>query len=81
MEKVNYCIKLGVDVNTVSEDREWSGLTIAAHKKFPHLLDLLLSQPGIDVNLTTTESVTQKKNWGNWTPLMFACAAGYHEIV
>ena len=55
VEKVNYCIKLGVNVNTVSEDGVLSGLTIASMENFPELLELLLSQPDIDVNLTTLE--------------------------
>ena len=53
IKKVEACITLGVDVNTVSEDGTWSGLTIAAHKNYIKLLDLLLSQPAIDVNLAT----------------------------
>ena len=31
LEKVTDCFSRGVDVNTVSEDGHWSGLTIAAH--------------------------------------------------
>ena len=76
VEKVNCCIKLGVNVNTVSEDGEWSGLTIAAHKNYSELLDLLLSQPGIDVNLTPRNWMTRTR-----TPLMIACEAGHHGIV
>ena len=78
VEKVKCCIKLGVNVNTVSEDGNWSGLTIAAHKSYTKLMDLLLSQPGIDVNLATT---TEHSTWGKWTPLMNACYFGNHEIV
>ena len=72
VEKVIYCIKLGVNVNTVSEDKKWSGLVIAAKNNFPEILEILLSQPGIDVNL---------KSDTKCSPLMFACAAGHHEIV
>ena len=72
VEKVIYCIKLGVNVNTVSEDKKWSGLVIAAKNNFPEILEILLSQPGIDVNL---------KSDVKCSPLMFACAAGHHEIV
>ena len=78
LDRVKASLTLDVDVNTVSEDGQLSGLTIAAWKNYPKLLDLLLSQPGIDVNLTTTESVTGG-SWGNWTPLMFACYAGHHQ--
>ena len=74
LEKVRECLNQGVDVNTVSEDRQVfqrsPGLAIAAENNYPELLNLLLSQPGINVNLA----------WG-WTPLMYACAAGHHEIV
>ena len=72
IKKVGACIILGVDVNTVSEDGKWSGLTIAAHKNYIKLLDLLLSQPAIDVNLATKSK---------WTPLMFAGAVGHHDIM
>ena len=37
LEKVKDCLSSGVDVNTVSEDGRWSGLTIAAHYNFPGL--------------------------------------------
>ena len=53
----------GVYVNTVGAVESvrvasvggatWSGLTIAAMMDYRELLDLLLSQPGIDVNLPT----------------------------
>ena len=81
LDKVKACVLLGVDVNIVSEDGQWSGLTIAAHKKFPQLLDLLLSQPGIDVNLATVAESVTGRSWGNWTPLLFACQAGHQEMV
>ena len=84
LKKVGACITLGVDVNTVSEDGKWSGLTIAAHKNYIKLLDLLLSQPAIDVNLATLENITngaKKQTKSKWTPLMFAGAAGHHNIV
>ena len=55
LDKVKACLLLKVDVNTVSKK---AGLTIAAHKNYPQLLDLLLSQPGIDVNKTSTVIVT-----------------------
>ena len=46
LDRVKAGLTLDVDVNTVSEDGQWSGLTLAARKNYPHLLDLLLSQPG-----------------------------------
>ena len=33
LDGVTDCLSRGVDDNTVSEDGEWSGLAIAAHKK------------------------------------------------
>ena len=47
LEKVAACLTLQVDVNTVSEDGRWSGLTIAAEKNNFKLLDLFLSQSGV----------------------------------
>ena len=45
--KVRESLSLGVDVNTVSDNGRWSALTIAAHKNYPELLDILLSHPAI----------------------------------
>ena len=84
LEEVEECLNQGVDVNTVSEDGKLSGLTIAAAHCNPQMLELLLSQPGIDVNLATTKSNTWMNSLGNWTPLMVACRAyptWRHEIV
>ena len=53
LEEVKSCLSQGADVNTVSEDGRWSGLTIAAHKNNTELLDILLSQPDIEINKTT----------------------------
>ena len=70
LENVKNCLERGVDVNTVSEigpEEERvavSGLTIAAGKGHLDLLDLLLSQPGINVNLSLC--------YGELTLLMFA---------
>ena len=68
---VKDCLEMGVDVNTVSEiyGHALSGLAVAAFKDYPELLDLLLSQPGINVNLPTRHSFISSE----WTPLMFAC--------
>ena len=79
LENVKNCLERGVDVNTVSEigpEEERvavSGLTIAAGKGYLDLLDLLLSQPGINVNLPLC--------YGELTLLMFACNEGNHRIV
>ena len=69
------CLSRGVDVNTVSEDGRWSGLTIAADKNRPELLEIMLSHPDIKINNTTTYFGSQ------WTALMFACDAGNPTIV
>ena len=50
---VRHCLSRGVDVNTVSEDGEWSGLTIAAENNYTELLEILLSHPDIKINKTT----------------------------
>ena len=82
LDRVKAFLKgLNVNVNTLSEDGQWSGVTIAAKQNYIELLDLLLCQPGVDANLPTTESVSKSKKFGKWTPLMFACRAGHHKIV
>ena len=43
LERVTDCLSRGVDVNTVSGDGRWSGLTIAAWQENPELLSVLLS--------------------------------------
>ena len=76
---VTDCLSRGVDVNTVSEDGRWSGLTIAAEKNYPELLEILLSHPDVEMNITT-----DLNRWGSRTPmtaLMFACEAGNSDIV
>ena len=50
-----------------------SGLHVCATNNNEELLDLLLSQPGVDVNI--------KCRRGGWTPLMIACRKGYANIV
>ena len=54
------------------------GLTIAAQKNFPELLDELVLIAGINVNLAT-QAIYE---WhGSHTPLMTACWNENHEIV
>ena len=50
LKKVQECIELGVDVNCKSSDYCWFGLKIAVRENNEELLDLLLSQPNINVN-------------------------------
>ena len=73
LEGVTDCLSRGVDVNTVSEDGRWSGLTIAAYKNYPELLEILISHPDIKINKTSGEY--------QWTALMVACNAGSSAIV
>ena len=77
IEKVRSCLNRGADVNMVSKDGLWSGLTIAARKNYSELVDLLLSQPDIKINQTTDMGCSG----GQWTALMFACDAGRPGIV
>ena len=68
LEEVKACLTLKVDVNTVSEDGEWSGLTIAAKKNNLELLEIFLSHPDIKINNTTTVFTGGKRY--KWTVLM-----------
>ena len=54
----------------------FTGLAIAARQNYLELLELLLSQPSIDVDpgITTGGAV-------NWTPLMLACREGHNKVV
>ena len=70
LERVTECLSRGVDVNTVSEDGHWSGLTIAAKENFPVLLDVLLFHPDIKINDTTKDLYYLCQS----TALMFASA-------
>ena len=84
LEGVRDCLSRGVDVNTMSEDGRWSGLTIAAKKNYIELLEILLSHHHIKVNNTTT--ITLKINYTTkkehqWTALLFACGRGNSAIV
>ena len=56
LEGVTECLSRGVDVNTVSEDNCWSGLTISARKNHTMLLEILLSHKDIKINNTTDAS-------------------------
>ena len=45
------CLSRGVDVNALSEEGCWSGLTLAARQNNTDLLELFLSHPHIKINL------------------------------
>ena len=79
LEKVKACLTLEVDVNTVSEDGCWSGLTIAAWKNNMELMEIFLSHPNIKINNTTLSTDSGKKF--KWTALIFACMKGNSAIV
>ena len=66
LDGVTDCLSRGVDVNTESEDGRWSGLTIAAEKNYPELLEILLSHPDIKINNTTDSRVLGE--WRGWLP-------------
>ena len=53
LEDVKSCLSQGADVNTVSQDGCWSGLTWAAYNDHMELLDILLSHPDIEVKKAT----------------------------
>ena len=82
LEKVKVCLTRNVDVSTVSEDGCWSALTIAAYKNYLDLLNLLLSQPEININQTCTSApdVTLPFEF-EISALMIACTAGNSPIV
>ena len=80
LQTARKCLNRGVNVNTVMRVLgcgKWSGLNIAAKGNYLELLDLLLSQPSVDVDLGTTIEI----GLIDWTPLMIACRAGHHEVV
>ena len=82
LEKVKVCLTRNVDISTVSEDGCWSALTIAAYKNYLDLLNLLLSQPEININQTCTSAPDVTLPFGlPLTALMFACGAGNSDIV
>ena len=78
-QKVTEYLSRGFDVNTVSEDGRWSGLTHAAWNNCGAILELLLSQPDIKINLTV-DAVSVHRGY-QYTALMFACHAGNSAIV
>ena len=82
LKRAEACLTLDVDVNTVSEDGHWSGLTVAAHKNYTELLEILLSHPQIKINNTTDPGgVLAGLSGRQRTPLMFASIAGNSAIV
>ena len=74
LEGVDDCLPVGIDVDIVSEDGKWSGLTIAAEKNYLELLEMLLSND-VEINNTVRKYGYER------TALMVACSAGNSAIV
>lgn len=72
VEYVRYCLSLGVNVNCVRWDGARGLILSAAGSRLP-VLDLLLQQPGIDVNAV--------EFWWRGTALSAACRGNNVEIV
>ena len=90
--KARMALSLGVDINCVTEDGKWSGLTVAAANNALEVVTWLLGLPGLDVNIRTEGDWVlwdEKDKWNErdkgfirkWTALMFACVKGHHRIV
>ena len=78
------CLQQGADVNINCKDEDgtiFTGLSIAASRNYPELLDLLLDR-GADVNKTTLYKYYQDdEDLEELTPLMIASHHGHHKIV
>merc|ERR1712066_85873 len=72
LDKVRQMLAFGVNVNLKRVPGEDTGLNIAAFSDFGELLELLLSQPRVDVNIA---------NDFNETPLLWAFMKGLENIV
>merc|ERR1712130_1017300 len=58
-QKVRACLDLGVDVNSKDlGNDDWFGLLYAANHNYIELCEILLGQPGIDVNQTSNSGYT-----------------------
>ena len=71
-EGVRDCLSRGVDVNTLNEYGNWSGLAISASENYPELLEIFLSHPQIKINIPSGLKRTA---------LMDACDGGNSAIV
>ena len=72
LSEVQDMFNLGADVNW-KDANGWAGLHLAAAENYRGLLELLLSQTGVDVNININSS--------NETPLMIACQEGHEKIL
>lgn len=72
IEKVKFYLELGANVNYKCKFNKKSALRYAVQNNSEDLLDLLLSQPGVDVNVTFGS---------RFTALAYACVQGRVNIV
>ena len=82
-EDVLFCLQQGADVNINCKDEDgttFTGLSIAASRNNPELVDLLLAR-GADVNKTTLYKYFEDDDLQESTPLMIASHHGHHKIV
>ena len=88
-EDALFCLQQGADVNITCKDTTrkgrkgttFTGLSIAASRNYPELVDLLLAR-GADVNKTTLYKYYQDdEDIEEVTPLMIASKQGHHKIV
>ena len=77
LERVKDCLSRGVDVNALSEEGRWSGLTLTARQNNTDLLELFLSHPHIKINLAVDAGGVEA-DWAayQWTALVFALYSG-----
>ena len=68
LEDVWRALTSGEDVNKVDRNYGCSGLMVAVENQHNSIVELLLSQPDLDVNLVAN-------NWHGWTALHYACYA------
>ena len=59
--KARMALSLGVDINCVTEDGQWSGLAVAAANNALEAVTWLLGLPGLEVNIRT------EGDWCCWT--------------
>ena len=87
--KARMALSLGVDINCVTEDGKWSGLTVAAANNALEVVTWLLGLPGLEVNIRTEGDWDEKDKCNErdkgfirkWTALIFACVKGHHSRI
>ena len=81
LEDVKACLTLRADVNSLSQDGHWTPLTYAAFDQNLKLLEILLAQPGLNVNKTSACVTDEHGNPYQNTALMVACHFGYSAVL